>query len=152
MIGVDQLPVSSARHQRPVCWTKAHAQQQLKVLPKSELSQVWFWSHFVVLLKSDLDVQQTRLSFINMCMCSFFVQKTKSCFKRTISLCFFVRKLCWVNFSLSMVWVKQSLKLFCAANCDLRISTSTIFIQKVDEMNTRANVIRLFTAVSYDFS
>jgi hypothetical protein len=34
--------------------------------------QIWeiqFWSHFVVLLKTDLDVQQTRLSSQNKCSC-----------------------------------------------------------------------------------
>jgi len=31
------------------------------VWPNLRLSEIWFWSHFVVLLKSDLDVQQTYL-------------------------------------------------------------------------------------------
>ncbi len=28
---------------------------------------LWFWSHFVVLLKSDLDVQQTHLLMLHPC-------------------------------------------------------------------------------------
>ncbi len=28
--------------------------------PNLQIIEVWFWSHFVVLLKSDLDVQQTH--------------------------------------------------------------------------------------------
>jgi hypothetical protein len=46
---------------KPVCWTNADAKLQLKVLPNSYLSEVWFWSHFVVVLKLGLDVQQTQL-------------------------------------------------------------------------------------------
>ncbi len=30
--------------------------------PNLQFLEVWFWSHFVVLLKSDLDVQQTHFS------------------------------------------------------------------------------------------
>jgi hypothetical protein len=48
-------------NQGPVSWTKAHAWLQLYLLSNSSLSRIWFGSHFVVPLKSDLDVQQTHL-------------------------------------------------------------------------------------------
>ncbi len=40
--------------------TKTHALLQLNVQPNLQLSNTLFWSQYVVLLKSDLDVQQTQ--------------------------------------------------------------------------------------------
>jgi hypothetical protein len=44
---------------RLVCWTIGHAKLQLGVWHNSHSLQ-WFWSHFDVLLTSDLIVQQTH--------------------------------------------------------------------------------------------
>ncbi len=44
-----------------ICWTKAHTQFQLKVWPYLQISEIWLWLCFDLLLKSDLGVQQTNL-------------------------------------------------------------------------------------------
>jgi len=44
---------------RPVCWTKGSC--SARALGVTKFISMRFWSHFVVLLKSDLDVQRTGL-------------------------------------------------------------------------------------------
>jgi hypothetical protein len=61
------------------------------------------------------------INFINTFTCAFFMQKTKkaSLLKTNFKMLFCMKTLL-VSSSLSMVWVKKSLKLFWrTANCDL---------------------------------
>ncbi len=59
---------------RPVCWTKALTLLQLKSVTKFITILLCIWSHFLVLLKFDSDVQQTHLWMV----CISLGEKIKS--------------------------------------------------------------------------
>ncbi len=44
-----------------VCWTRAHTSAPASGVTEFIIRHLWIWPHFAMLLKSDLDVQQTYL-------------------------------------------------------------------------------------------
>jgi hypothetical protein len=156
------------------------------VLPNSILSQIWFWSHFVVLLKSDLNVQQTHLRILSQ---AFYHLVTRglswvSTFRLSRAILSTARrvfrrrlqsdrnfKLVWTGFTrtganviklfLSVIYgfsckarvfLRQNQKSLPMTNALAYYKTRNLHTKKFITLGLGANVIKMFTPVSYAFS